>query len=85
MHLPRSRPSWFLLLISSLLAPLFAIGCQSTTGGQVYPSNRYLQDDVQNYPHGPEQKLSKQVEAIEAYQQRQQQLVQNGAGEQQEP
>jgi hypothetical protein len=84
MHIPRNRTCWILLLMGSLIAPMFAIGCQSTTGGQTYPSNRYLQDDVQHYPHGPEQKLNKQVEAIEAYK-RQQQQVENVEGQQQEP
>ena len=46
-----------------------ATGCQTTVGGQTLPSGYYLRDDVQFFPAGPEFILSKQVQALEDYQQ----------------
>jgi hypothetical protein len=40
------------------------------------PSAYYLRDDVQYFPHGPEFKLSRQVEAIEEYKLRQRGVIQ---------
>jgi hypothetical protein len=51
---------------------LGSTGCQSTVGGQTLPSAYYLRDDVQYFPPGPEFILSRQVEAIEEYNLRQQ-------------
>lgn len=65
-----------LLLLGSLVMPLLTTGCQSTIGGQTMPSAYYLRDDVQYFPHGPEFKLSRQVEAIEEYKLRQQGVMQ---------
>lgn len=60
-----------MLLMGGLVMPLLTIGCQSTIGGQTMPSAYYLRDDVQYFPHGPEFKLSRQVEAIDEYNLRQ--------------
>jgi hypothetical protein len=48
--------------------PTLNTGCQPTTGSETLPSAYYGgRDDVQYYQHGPEFKLSNQVEAIEEY------------------
>lgn len=60
-----------MLLLGGLVMPLLTTGCQSTIGGQTMPSAYYLRDDVQYFPHGPEFKLSRQVEAIDEYNLRQ--------------
>lgn len=60
-----------ILLPGCLLLSLLATGCQSTTGGQAMPSGSYLRDDAQYFPHGPENQLSRQKEAIDEYQQHQ--------------
>ena len=59
-----------MLLLGSLL-PLFTTGCQSTAKEASMPSAYSGRDDVQYFPHGPEFKLSRQVEAIEEYNLRQ--------------
>lgn len=64
-------------LLGCALLGMTAVGCQTTLGGQTLPSAYYLQDDVQYFPMGPESRLSKQVEALEAYKIQQQGLEQN--------
>jgi hypothetical protein len=64
-------------LLGCALLGMTAVGCQTTLGGQTLPSAYYLQDDVQYFPMGPEFRLSKQVEALEAYKIQQQGLEQN--------
>lgn len=59
-------------LLGCALLGMSAVGCQTTIGGQTLPSAYYLQDDVQYFPMGPEFRLSRQVEALEAYKLRQQ-------------
>ncbi len=63
-----------LLLLSSLLCPLWLSGCQSNMGGQTLPSAYYLRDDVQYFPSGPEEQLPNMKRAIQNYQ-----LQQSGA------
>ena len=65
-------------LLGCALMGMTAVGCQTTIGGQTLPSAYYLQDDVQYFPQGPEFRLSRQVEALEAYKLRQQGLDQSG-------
>ena len=62
-------------LLGCALLGMSAVGCQTTVGGQTLPSAYYLQDDVQYFPMGPEFRLSRQVEALEAYKLRQQGLA----------
>lgn len=64
-----------LALLGCALMGMTAVGCQTTIGGQTLPSAYYLQDDVQYFPMGPEFRLSKQVEALEAYKLTQQGLA----------
>ncbi len=54
-------------LLGCALLGITGVGCQTTIGGQTLPSAYYLQDDVQYFPQGPEFRLSRQVEALEAY------------------
>ena len=61
-------------LLGCALLGMTAVGCQTTIGGQTLPSAYYLDDDVQYFPMGPEFRLSRQVEALEAYKLRQQGL-----------
>lgn len=68
-------------LLGCALLGMSAVGCQTTIGGQTLPSAYYLQDDVQYFPMGPEFRLSRQVEALEAYKLRQQGLELGGAEE----
>ncbi len=42
-------------------------GCQTQIGGQTLPSAFYLRDDVQYYPHGPEELLPNQERALAEY------------------
>ena len=65
-------------LLGCALLGMTAVGCQTTVGGQTLPSAYYLNDDVQYFPQGPEFRLSRQVEALEAYKLRQQGLDQTG-------
>lgn len=46
---------------------LSATGCQITEGGQTLPSPYYLSDDVQYFPAGPEFKLTREANALKAY------------------
>ena len=42
-------------------------GCQTDIGGQTLPSAFYLRDDVQYFPHGPEELLPNQKRALSEY------------------
>ncbi len=55
------------LLALGLLSCLSATGCQSTVAGQTLPSAYYLRDDIQYFPAGPENKLYRQIEAIDEW------------------
>jgi hypothetical protein len=68
------------MVMGGVLLSIASTGCQSTVGGQTLPSAFYLRDDIQYFPAGPEFKLSKQVEAMEEYNLRQQEdaELQNG-------
>lgn len=60
--------SWHKLLVAGLLFSATSTGClQTTIGGQTLPSAYYLDDDVQYFPTGPEQKLANQIRALERY------------------
>jgi len=41
-------------------------GCQVQVAGQTLPSPYYLNDDVQYFPAGPENKLSNETAALKA-------------------
>ncbi len=41
-------------------------GCQVQVAGQTLPSAYYLNDDVQYFPAGPENKLSNETAALKA-------------------
>ncbi|MBA2117306.1 hypothetical protein [Bremerella alba] len=49
------------------LALLAGTGCQVDVGGQTLPSPYYMSDDVQYYSEGPEFKLQRESDAMEAY------------------
>lgn len=56
------------MLVACLMLSAVSTGClQTTVGGQTLPSAYYLDDDVQYFPMGPEQKLANQIRAIERY------------------
>ena len=58
----------YLPLFAVLLISASSIGClQTTIAGQTLPSAYYLDDDVQYFAAGPEQKLSNQIRALERY------------------
>ena len=42
-------------------------GMQTNMGGQTLPSGYYLRDDVQYFPHGPEEQLPNQKQALKQY------------------
>lgn len=69
-----------LALLGCALLGMSGVGCQTTIGGQTLPSAYYLQDDVQYFPAGPEFRLSRQVEALEAYKLQQQGLMEDAGG-----
>ena len=50
-------------------------GCQATIGGQTLPSAYFLQDDVQYFPAGPQDKLFQERRALEQYNAGQQQQL----------
>lgn len=57
-----------LLLLAGLLISATSTGCfQTTVGGQTLPSAYYLDDDVQYFAAGPEQRLPNQIRALERY------------------
>ena len=62
-----------LMLVGCLSLSAVSAGCfQTTVGGQTLPSAYYLDDDVQYFPSGPEQKLANQIRAMEKYKAEQQ-------------
>jgi hypothetical protein len=64
----KAKTGWQKLLVAGLLISATTTGClQTTIGGQTLPSAYYLDDDVQYFPTGPEQKLAKQIAALERY------------------
>ncbi|HEY0984677.1 MULTISPECIES: hypothetical protein [unclassified Schlesneria] len=64
----KAKSGWHMHLVAGLLISANSIGClQTTIGGQTLPSAYYLDDDVQYFPKGPEQKLSRQIRALEKY------------------
>jgi hypothetical protein len=50
------------LLLAGVITP--SVGCQVSVAGQTLPSPYYLQDDVQYFPAGPENKLANETAAI---------------------
>ncbi len=63
-----AKSGWHRLLVAGLLMTVTSTGCfQTTISGQTLPSAYYLDDDVQYFPKGPEQKLSNQIRALERY------------------
>jgi hypothetical protein len=57
-----------LMLLGCLGLSALSTGCfQTTVAGQTLPSAYYLDDDVQYFPLGPEQKLANQIRSIERY------------------
>lgn len=63
----------FSIAAAMLCGSLFT-GCQTSIGGQTLPSASYLNDDVQYYPAGPENKLANQIEAARKYRLEQEKL-----------
>lgn len=66
----RSQNWWSreLILGGCLVLSAVSSGCfQTTVGGQTLPSAYYLDDDVQYFPMGSEQRLSNQIRAVERY------------------
>ncbi len=64
----RANSSWLVVVITGMLLSATSTGCFTTTiGGQSLPSAYYLDDDVQYFPMGTEQKLSNQIRALERY------------------
>jgi hypothetical protein len=61
--------NWSRLAVSAAagLVLVGATGCQTNIGGQVMPSAYYLQDDVQYFPHGSEDKLYNERRALDQY------------------
>lgn len=77
----KANSSWRVLLVGAMLVSATSTGClQTTIGGQALPSAYYLDDDVQYFPTGPEQKLSNQIRALERYK-TQRQAEQQGLNE----
>lgn len=60
---------WQVMMLNSCLAlSATSAGCwQTTIGGQTLPSAYYLDDDVQYFPTGPEQKLANQIRSLNRY------------------
>lgn len=61
--------NWSRLAVSAAagLVLVGATGCQTNIGGQVMPSAYYLQDDVQYFPAGSEDKLYNERRALDQY------------------
>lgn len=73
----RNENRWWreMMLVGCLSLSAVSTGCfQTTVGGQTLPSAYYLDDDVQYFPMGPEQKLPNQIRAIERYKAEQQSM-----------
>jgi len=54
-------------MLLSVTATAALTGCQTEMGGQTLPSAFYLRDDVQYFPHGPEDLLPNQKRALAEY------------------
>ena len=69
------------LLACGLVAVATITGCgfglQARVAGQTLPSAYYLRDDVQYFPHGPEEKLPRLTAELDRYKV-QQQAIQDG-------
>jgi hypothetical protein len=69
-----ANASWLGLGLAALIT-VGSSGClsgpwawlQTTVGGQTLPSAYYLQDDVQYFPAGPQDKLFNERRALEQY------------------
>lgn len=46
---------------------VFSTGCQIDVGGVTLPSPRYLTDDVQYFPAGPEFQLTQEAKAMQIH------------------
>lgn len=69
-----------LMLAGCLVLSAVSSGCwQTTISGQTLPSAYYLDDDVQYFPAGPEQKLANQIRAMERYKLQQQGALEDAA------
>ena len=65
-----TKRTWIQYALSSgigCLALMAGTGCQVDVGGQTLPSPYYMSDDVQYYSQGPEFKLQREADAMEAY------------------
>ena len=65
---PRGTPSarpW--LRTGLVVIGIASIGCQAEHAGMTLPSGKYMYDDVQYFPPGPEFKLSREAAAMKAY------------------
>jgi hypothetical protein len=62
-----ANASWLGLGAAALITVVCSAGCQTTVGGQTLPSATYLQDDVQYFPAGPQDKLFNERRALEQY------------------
>jgi hypothetical protein len=66
------------LFATAGLVLIGATGCQTNIGGQALPSAYFLQDDVQYFPAGPQDKLFQERRALEQYKAGQEQQVPAG-------
>jgi hypothetical protein len=62
-----ANASWLGLGATALITLVGSAGCMTTVGGQVLPSAYYLQDDVQYFPAGPQDKVFNERRALEQY------------------
>ncbi len=56
---------WLVVAASAGIASV-NVGCQVHVAGQTLPSAYYLDDDVQFFPAGPENKLANETAALKA-------------------
>ena len=61
-----TNPFRVLACTATLLAVVFATGCQVDINGQTLPSGTYLKDDVQYFAPGPAFKLQREAAAMKA-------------------
>ncbi len=63
----KQSKAWSYALLGMLLVVGIApsVGCQVSVAGQTLPSPYYLNDDVQYFPAGPQNKLANETAAIE--------------------
>ena len=54
------------LAVASVGLMALSTGCQVHVAGQTLPSPYYLEDDVQYFPAGPENKLANETAALKA-------------------